>query len=283
MQPQNEGNPPRFSSWLEQMSQALGYNSLSAVAEQLGVNSSTISRWRSGTMKPGLEQLIKLSNLFGVDLKVLLVLTGHITPEAADIGPADYYRSSKVGDRIEAVADEGTEMIMYAGLDPEQTDDLNKFWRRRTQEELARLEDAVRLAQGVLQYGPDPALMQEQWPRLLATDLSRHVGDVVFGILASSPPRVRVPHSAGVMDADIDLLRSRWEIERNHPLGLIQSIRVIQDREGKWRFELVDGRGDAAAWSPPYGSADAALEAARTWHLRHPDLPAKRGHQPSLW
>ena len=40
------------------------------LAEQLGVNPSTVSKWCTNSSQPDLNNLLKISNLLGVDIKV---------------------------------------------------------------------------------------------------------------------------------------------------------------------------------------------------------------------
>ena len=43
------------------------------LAEQLGVNPSTISKWCTNSSQPDLNSLLKISDLLGVDIKELIV------------------------------------------------------------------------------------------------------------------------------------------------------------------------------------------------------------------
>ena len=43
------------------------------LAEQLGVNPSTVSKWCTNSSQPGLNSLLKISDLLGVDIKELIV------------------------------------------------------------------------------------------------------------------------------------------------------------------------------------------------------------------
>lgn len=80
-----------FSSWLEATRKAMGFRTNTALAEALGIPQPTVSRWKSGA-QPSVEHLAKLSDLFGVSLKTLLVLAGHLPgqadgPEFTEGGP----------------------------------------------------------------------------------------------------------------------------------------------------------------------------------------------------
>ena len=43
------------------------------LAEQLGVNPSTVSKWCTNSSQPYLNSLLKISDLLGVDIKELIV------------------------------------------------------------------------------------------------------------------------------------------------------------------------------------------------------------------
>ncbi len=43
------------------------------LAEQLGVNPSTVSKWCTNSSLPDLNSLLKISDLLGVDIKELIV------------------------------------------------------------------------------------------------------------------------------------------------------------------------------------------------------------------
>ena len=43
------------------------------LAEQLGVNPSTVSKWCTNSSQPDLTSLLKISDLLGVDIKELIV------------------------------------------------------------------------------------------------------------------------------------------------------------------------------------------------------------------
>ena len=43
------------------------------LAEQLGVNPSTVSKWCTNSSQPDLNRLLKISDLLGVDIKELIV------------------------------------------------------------------------------------------------------------------------------------------------------------------------------------------------------------------
>ena len=43
------------------------------LAEQLGVNPSTVSKWCTNSSQPDLSSLLKIADLLGVDIKELIV------------------------------------------------------------------------------------------------------------------------------------------------------------------------------------------------------------------
>lgn len=73
-----------FGEWLGVTSKALGFKNNSAFARAIGVNQANVSRWSNGQSIPTVDHLVKMSDLFGIDLKTLLAMSGHITPEQAN-------------------------------------------------------------------------------------------------------------------------------------------------------------------------------------------------------
>lgn len=78
-----------FGEWLGATSKALGFRNNSALARAIGVNQANVSRWTSGHTIPTVDHLVKMSDLFGIDLKTLLAMSGHITPEQANRSETD--------------------------------------------------------------------------------------------------------------------------------------------------------------------------------------------------
>ena len=81
-----------FGSWLNATRKAMGFPTNSALARALDIPQPTISRWQSGA-KPSVEHLVKVSELLGVGLKTLLILSDHMSGNAdgvdlAEVGPA---------------------------------------------------------------------------------------------------------------------------------------------------------------------------------------------------
>ena len=59
------------------------------LAEKLNVSRQAISRWEMGTAMPDVENLIAISDLFGVTLDALLKDREETTPEGVPIRPTD--------------------------------------------------------------------------------------------------------------------------------------------------------------------------------------------------
>lgn len=72
-----------FSEWITPAARAAGYTTSGQLANALGINRSTISRWEYGGHQPSVKHLARISDVFGVDLRELLAMAGHITPDQA--------------------------------------------------------------------------------------------------------------------------------------------------------------------------------------------------------
>lgn len=69
----------KFSESLKQLRQQKGLRQ-EDVAKMLGVERPTVANWERGTKQPGLETLVRLSQLFGVSLDELVGVERSATP-----------------------------------------------------------------------------------------------------------------------------------------------------------------------------------------------------------
>ena len=60
-----------YGNYLYSLRKEVGL-SQEALAKQLGITNKAISKWENGDAKPALAQLVKLADLFGVDLQQLV-------------------------------------------------------------------------------------------------------------------------------------------------------------------------------------------------------------------
>lgn len=155
---------PTFSEWVTSTGRALGYTNNAALARALGVQQSTVSRWKTGS-KPSVEHLNKISELFGVDLKVLLVLAGYI--EAAPLSPEELQPA--------AARTNAETMIDAADLTGEQKELLQRFWVQRLEEEESRLTDVIAFVERVKATGiVDDYSLEEELENQSRTAAPRH-------------------------------------------------------------------------------------------------------------
>lgn len=113
-----------FGPWLIATRKAMGFRTNSALANALDIPQPTISRWQSGA-KPSVEHLVKLSDLFGVELKTLLILSGHMA------GTADGIDLSEAGSAV-------PEGLVFVSVD-----DLRSALQPVAGQDLSRLTEAV--------------------------------------------------------------------------------------------------------------------------------------------
>lgn len=107
-----------FALWLDMTASAMGFKNDAALAKALGINPSSISRWKSG-MQPRVSHLAKVSEIFGVDLKPLLVISGHL--EAKADGPG-FTTELSIPDGLIFVSRDDLQSVLRpaAGQDPLQ-------------------------------------------------------------------------------------------------------------------------------------------------------------------
>lgn len=158
-------SPSDFADWLSRTARGLGYTSDIQLARALGIQPSTISRWRTKGLRPSVEHLLRISKLFGINIVPLLALAGHVPPEAV----AD----SEVPEPPSPV----TETVRR--IEDAQLDDLYKkillaYWDRRLEEERNRVYAMIDLFESwqAKQKRPDAGTRAL---KLLDTRLPAHV------------------------------------------------------------------------------------------------------------
>lgn len=154
----------KFADWLISTGRAMGYATNSALAHAIGVPQPTVSRWKKGA-KPSVEHLVSISDLFGIELKTLLVLSGHMQ---GDVSPGKLAPPPSQADRI---------IDSVNAPEPYKTE-LRIFWAAREREELYRLEllaEAVETAHS-MDAGEEERKSFHPWiETALATELPLHV------------------------------------------------------------------------------------------------------------
>lgn len=153
---------PEFAAWLISTGRALGYTTNTALAKAIGVPQPTVSRWKGGS-KPSVEHLVKISELFGVELKTLLVLAG--------------YMQGDVGKALRPPRSQGDRIIDEMSAPQAYKEDLRAFWQQREAEELDRLRVlAEGLDNAVAITGVGDSKSMEPWLEdAMRTNLPQHV------------------------------------------------------------------------------------------------------------
>jgi transcriptional regulator with XRE-family HTH domain len=86
-----------WARWLDRRMAHLGWTTSSELARASGVPDSVISRWRSGTSQPAIEQLRRLRGPLQSSMLELMVAAGHLTVEEAALAdqpePEPQFRS----------------------------------------------------------------------------------------------------------------------------------------------------------------------------------------------
>ena len=125
----DENPPSSFSDWLVTTGRAIGYTTNTALARALGIPQPTVSRWKAGS-KPSVEHLVKISDLFGIELKTLLILSGHMKGE---VSPG----------KLAPPPSEAERMIAESPMEESLKKVLRDFWKERMREERDRLQNLI--------------------------------------------------------------------------------------------------------------------------------------------
>jgi hypothetical protein len=136
------------------------------------------------------EHLVKVSRLFRTDIEPLLTLTGHI-PADLQIDPLAAPPSPPPKPITEA-----ERRIRDANIPEDVREALMTYWRRRLDEEHARL---YALLGGATVAKSDKDAI-EWLARLFETDLSKHVAEAFMSLVLGAAERTR-PTSRGKADA----------------------------------------------------------------------------------
>lgn len=244
---------PTFAEWLFSTGRALGYTSNSALARALGVPQPTVSRWKSGA-KPSVEHLVKISELFGVELKLLLVLAGYMKGDVQDIA----LRAPKSkADRLIAESDIGKAAERLLG----------DFWAARQEEELRRLE---KLVEGVrnsveLTGGYDLRSMEPWIDSGLETELPQHVHRLVRGLT-----RRKLAYQARwvLLLKELPKDGEPTAFEESEDTHAQVYARVYETSDG-WAFEVAPETRAWALIGSPFETREAAQESLALWSMDH--------------
>lgn len=244
--------PPSFSEWLNSTGRALGFPTSASLARALGIQQSTVSRWKTKGSQPGVEHLAKISDLFGVELKSLLVLAGYLdaTPGIAS-APAVHMSFEEL-------------MINDLSISERFKDVARKFWADRMNEERNRLGDfLLGLEEAVVSANvPDLDAPDRAWPAQLSdTRLARQVGsalaeleDAMIEASEAGEPMLTVPQAPD----------GRY---------IFPTVSVVELREFVGlRFVALDAEGEIVVQSRIFQDPDEAILARDEFIRLHTNL-----------
>jgi len=255
---------PTFSDWVTSTGTALGYTNDASLARALGIQQSTISRWKKNSAKPGVEHLARISELFGVDIKVLLVLAGYL--EAPPPAPEDLHPLG-VHTRAE-------QMISNARVSTShQRDLLQRFWASRLEEEQERLSRLIDFTERAIKDGLDRQRVKEELKAQTRTDATSHFSDFAHSLTDSLVEEgVVVDFQDGRPYGDTGWYRPSGEVDEPLP-SFVHSLighwdgaeTNVRLEDARWRALLVASDGTAVAWTGLLPLLDAS-EALLRFH-----------------
>ncbi|UBU11623.1 helix-turn-helix domain-containing protein [Nonomuraea gerenzanensis] len=120
-----------FAEWVSTTAKGLGYRTDAQLAAAIGVQQSTVTRWRQGN-QPQIKHLVELARLFKMKIDPLLALSGHVPADLlSDAAPPGLPMTESV------------RRIRDAPLTPMQKDALQNYWNHRLDEERSRLNNLI--------------------------------------------------------------------------------------------------------------------------------------------
>ncbi len=236
---------------------ALGYSTSASLARALGIQQSTVSRWKKGT-KPSVEHLVKISELFGVELKTLLILSGHME---GDVSPAALAAPPTPADRIIEGIDAPEEYRAH----------LRMFWLAREREELERLE---LLAEGIenaynMLGRRDRQSFQPWVETALATELPLHVQVLRDAV---DPP----PNTTWILQVHPSVQGDAHDLLMKDVRQRVMVSQSVYEEDG-WYYPSIHAL-EGSRWllrGPSFQSLQEALDALQKMRRFYPTLKAQ--------
>ncbi|MGW4641830.1 helix-turn-helix domain-containing protein [Sphaerisporangium sp. NPDC004334] len=160
-----------FADWVNATARGLGYRTDAQLAGAIGVQQSTITRWRQGA-QPQIKHLVELARLFKMRIDPLLAMSGHVPPDllgdARPSGPP---------------VTESVHRIRAAQITDESRKLLFNYWDDRLSEERARLYLLIEWIADVEREGPGTReTLIGSIADLLQSDLEVQVMQLLFEI-----------------------------------------------------------------------------------------------------
>jgi len=244
--------PPSFSEWLNSTGRALGFPTSAALARALGIQQSTVSRWKTKNSQPGVEHLAKISDLFGVELKSLLVLAGYLeaSPGIAT-APAVHISFEE-------------SMINGLSLSERFKDVARGFWAERVAEERSRLASfLLGLEEAVVSANvPDLDEPDRTWAAQISdTRVARQVGSALLAL----EDALKEAREAGEA-----MLTAPQDASGRYVFPTVASVEIWE--AGELRFIAKDARGDTVVQSRAFHDPGEALLARDEFVRMHTNL-----------
>ncbi|MCG5220290.1 helix-turn-helix domain-containing protein [Streptosporangium sp. KLBMP 9127] len=240
-----------FAEWVSATARGLGFRTDAQLAKALGVQQSTVTRWRTGS-QPQIKHLVAISRLFKMKIEPLLALSGHVPPELL---------SNNEVPQSPLPVTASQRMIRDAHVPLEVKEVFERYWESRLREERNRLSALMHIATDVGDGRDLESTMAEHGERALENKMATHLMDA----LAESQKALDgLAPGSGRRKAR----RKRPTLKRGEILDItlrgVTHAKVVALPEGAYRFELLDADNAALIVSSPYESASKAQEALKT-------------------
>lgn len=256
----------KFADWLIATGRAMGYATHTSLAKAIGVPQPTVSRWKTGA-KPSVEHLVKISELFGIELKTLLILSGHMKGEVSS-------------EELALPISEAERLVDESPLEEALKEALRDFWKERMQEEHARLQE---LLKGV-EYAVSPSggirgTELEPWlEKAVESGLARHLQRLQHSLVKAPRSHTWFVFSRSEGDEDTN---PRDLFLRTVSKGGTVGAEVLREsaRSGYWPL-ITCPEGGWDATTETLETAEDAEEAIRAFFQSHPSLVHGEAEHP---
>ncbi|WP_165781087.1 helix-turn-helix domain-containing protein [Streptosporangium minutum] len=176
-----EATSTPFADWVTTTGRGLGYQTDAQLAAAIGVQQSTVTRWRSGS-QPSIKHLVSLAEVFGMKISPLLAMSGHVPPELLNEAEAPTPPVTETVRRIQE-----------SPLSERQKAHLFDYWSRRLADERERLWQIMELIEEA--EGTDKRTVGDRLQQALLTlthsNITSHVVTLLSNLFAleASPRR----------------------------------------------------------------------------------------------
>ncbi|MGW0587479.1 helix-turn-helix domain-containing protein [Streptosporangium sp. NPDC002607] len=168
-----EATNTQFTDWVTATSRGLGYKTDAQLAAAIGVQQSTITRWRTEGSQPQIKHLVALARVFGMKIGPLLAMSGHVPPELLNDAELP---APAVTETVRRIQD--------SSLNDRQKKHLLDYWERRLTDERERLWKVMDLTEEA-ERATSRKIVSDKFQQALFALTSSNLNAHIFTLLSN--------------------------------------------------------------------------------------------------